>query len=200
MKLFACEKAEMEISREEEDKTIRQDEVIVGERIELHSLGLSALCSPGLQVRHRWGISWRCARLPTFILPVVAHNAPDETGKTIWGRTTQLSLSLFTLSWFSALTHLLLSSELKAHSALTFNRSYLPVNLSSSTWHIGSQLSWFYRLLVVTWLSLPVQDPGLGIKFQLESLQIYSYVKPPVSPGAYLPADWISTYTYRQTN
>lgn len=46
----------MEISREEEkdDKEIRrQDEVIVGERIELHSSGLSVLASPGLQVRDR---------------------------------------------------------------------------------------------------------------------------------------------------
>lgn len=46
----------MEISREEEeeDKTIRgQDEVVVGERIEFHGSGLSALCSPGLQVRDR---------------------------------------------------------------------------------------------------------------------------------------------------
>lgn len=49
----ACENAAMEISREE-DKTIRrQDEVIVGEKIELHSSGLSALSSPGLQVRYR---------------------------------------------------------------------------------------------------------------------------------------------------
>lgn len=49
----ACEKAVMEISREQ-DKTIRrQDEVIVGEKIELHSSGLSALSSPGLQVRYR---------------------------------------------------------------------------------------------------------------------------------------------------
>lgn len=60
MKWFACEKAAMEISREEQqDKTIRrQDEVVVGERIELHSSGLSVLCSPGLQVRDRWGVSW----------------------------------------------------------------------------------------------------------------------------------------------
>lgn len=61
MKWFACEKAAMEISREEEkeDKKIRrQDEVIVGERIELLSSGLSVLGSPGLQVRDRWGVGW----------------------------------------------------------------------------------------------------------------------------------------------
>lgn len=32
--------------------------MIVGERIELHSSGLSVLSSPGLQVRDRWGVSW----------------------------------------------------------------------------------------------------------------------------------------------
>lgn len=62
MKLFACERAAMEISGEEEekeeDKEIRrQDEVIVGERIELHSLGLSALSLTWFtgerQVRHQ---------------------------------------------------------------------------------------------------------------------------------------------------
>lgn len=31
----------------------RQDEEIVGERLELHSSGLSVLSSPGLQVRDR---------------------------------------------------------------------------------------------------------------------------------------------------
>lgn len=62
MKLFACERAVMEISGEEEekeeDKEIRrQDEVIVGERIGLHSLGLSALSLTWFtgerQVRHQ---------------------------------------------------------------------------------------------------------------------------------------------------
>lgn len=69
MKWFACEKAAMEISREEEegDKTIRrQDEVIVGERIELHSSGLSALGSPGLQVRDRWGVGWQAKSCCSF--------------------------------------------------------------------------------------------------------------------------------------
>lgn len=92
MKWFACERAAMEISREEkeeeEDKEIRrQDEVIVGERIELHSLGLSELSLTWFtgerQVRHRvtsWPVSRQKGLVQEFNYAVFLSRDTFNTG------------------------------------------------------------------------------------------------------------------------